>query len=143
MYGISLVENLYERFVVNINVAMASVLIIRSIFGSSCVSEVLRSKSSSNLGMVFNRLIWNDCPKLAKREGRIWKEDVPKPGNGRTFRRIVHYPEKYTVEPLNVTNLAGRDPVTGKFACLIKFQKRLQFDAFLSRMFKPDTFAIF
>lgn len=38
--------------------------------------------------------------------------DKPKPGEGKAFRRIVHYPEKYTVEPLNVTNLAGRDPVT-------------------------------
>jgi hypothetical protein len=90
---------------------MASAWIVRTLFGSSCVGEVITK--SSNFGMVCNRLIWNDCPKFAKREGRIWKEDVPKPGNGRQFRRIVHYPEKYTVQPLNVTNLAGRDPVTG------------------------------
>lgn len=76
----------------------------------------MRAKSSSNLGKACNRLIWNDCPKFAKREGRIWKEDVPKPGNGRSFRRIVHYPEEYTVQPLNVTNLAGRDPVTGNLS---------------------------
>jgi hypothetical protein len=93
---------------------MATALIARTIFGSSGVGEVLKIKFSSNLGIVWNRLIWIDCPKFVKREGRIWKEDVPKPGNGRQFRRIVHYPEKYTVEPLNVTNLAGRDPVTGK-----------------------------
>ncbi|KAK9504447.1 hypothetical protein O3M35_010775 [Rhynocoris fuscipes] len=30
------------------------------------------------------------------------------------FRRIVHYPEEYTVKPLNVTNLGGRDPKTGR-----------------------------
>lgn len=30
------------------------------------------------------------------------------------FRRIVHYPEEYTVKPLEVTNLGGRDPKTGK-----------------------------
>lgn len=43
-----------------------------------------------------------------------WKIKKPPPGvNGKCFRRIVHYPEKYTVEPLNVTNLGGRDPVTG------------------------------
>jgi hypothetical protein len=93
---------------------MASALIARTIFGSSGVGEVLKNNCSSKLGIVWNRLIWIDCPKFLKREGRIWKEDVPKPGNGRQFRRIVHYPDNYTVEPLNVTNLAGRDPVTGK-----------------------------
>ncbi|XP_068622445.1 large ribosomal subunit protein uL2m [Battus philenor] len=38
----------------------------------------------------------------------------PKPGLGISYRRIVHFPEEYTVKPLNVTNLAGRDPVTGR-----------------------------
>lgn len=37
----------------------------------------------------------------------------PKPGLGKAYRRIVHFPEEYTVKPLEVTNLAGRDPVTG------------------------------
>lgn len=37
----------------------------------------------------------------------------PKPGFGKSYRRIVHYPEEYTVKPLEVTNLAGRDPETG------------------------------
>lgn len=40
--------------------------------------------------------------------------DKPKPGEGIAYRRKVHFPSKYTVEPLNVTNLAGRDPVTGR-----------------------------
>nr|CAD7412732.1 unnamed protein product [Timema cristinae] len=40
--------------------------------------------------------------------------NVPKPGGGRSFRRIVHFPEEYTVKPLSVTNLAGRDPVSGR-----------------------------
>ncbi|XP_053976562.1 39S ribosomal protein L2, mitochondrial [Hylaeus volcanicus] len=40
---------------------------------------------------------------------------VPKPGvNGKSYRRIVHFKDEYTVEPLEVTNLAGRDPVTGR-----------------------------
>lgn len=66
---------------------------------------------------------------------------TPKPGAGKQFRRyviillevmlhsseflailkysslrLVHYPEdkKYTIKPLNVTHLAGRDPVTGR-----------------------------
>lgn len=40
----------------------------------------------------------------------------PKPeiGHGKSFRRIVHFPEKYTVKPLEVTNLGGRDPETGR-----------------------------
>ncbi|CAH0399430.1 unnamed protein product [Chilo suppressalis] len=38
----------------------------------------------------------------------------PKPGFGKAYRRIVHFPEEYTVKPLEVTNLAGRDPVTGR-----------------------------
>ncbi|XP_053687634.1 39S ribosomal protein L2, mitochondrial [Sabethes cyaneus] len=38
----------------------------------------------------------------------------PKPGTGKAYRRIVHYPEQYTVVPLQVTNLAGRDPDTGR-----------------------------
>ncbi|XP_049801105.1 39S ribosomal protein L2, mitochondrial [Schistocerca nitens] len=41
--------------------------------------------------------------------------EVPKPGvKGKSYRRIVHYEEKYTVKPLRVTNLGGRDPVTGR-----------------------------
>ncbi|OAD62701.1 39S ribosomal protein L2, mitochondrial [Eufriesea mexicana] len=40
---------------------------------------------------------------------------VPKPGvKGKSFRRIVHFKDEYTVEPLQVTNLGGRDPVTGR-----------------------------
>lgn len=37
----------------------------------------------------------------------------PKPGFGKAYRRIVHFPEEYTVKPIEVTNLAGRDPETG------------------------------
>ncbi|XP_063626992.1 large ribosomal subunit protein uL2m [Cydia splendana] len=40
--------------------------------------------------------------------------DKPKPGFGIAYRRIVHFPEEYTVKPLEVTNLAGRDPATGR-----------------------------
>lgn len=43
-----------------------------------------------------------------------WKlVKLPEPGTGKAFRRIVHFKDEYTVEPLQVTNLAGRDPVTG------------------------------
>lgn len=40
--------------------------------------------------------------------------EKPNPGDGKAFRRIIHYPAEYTVKPLEVTNLAGRDPVTGR-----------------------------
>nr|CAI5853116.1 unnamed protein product [Callosobruchus analis] len=47
---------------------------------------------------------------------RYKAKPVEKPliGHGKSFRRIVHYPEKYTVKPLEVTNLGGRDPKTGR-----------------------------
>lgn len=40
--------------------------------------------------------------------------EKPKPGTGKAFRRVVHFPDEYTVKPLAVTNLAGRDPLTGR-----------------------------
>ncbi|KAL5293167.1 MRPL2.2 family protein [Megaselia abdita] len=42
--------------------------------------------------------------------------EKPKPGTGISYRRIVHYPEngEYTVQPLKITHLAGRDPVSGR-----------------------------
>lgn len=43
--------------------------------------------------------------------------EKPIPGYGISYRRIVHYPEKYTVKPLDVTNLGGRDPVSGRLVC--------------------------
>ncbi|XP_055382850.1 39S ribosomal protein L2, mitochondrial [Condylostylus longicornis] len=38
----------------------------------------------------------------------------PKPGCGKQYRRIIHFPEEYTVEPLKTTHLAGRDPESGR-----------------------------
>ncbi|KAH8369768.1 hypothetical protein KR093_000969 [Drosophila rubida] len=40
--------------------------------------------------------------------------EKPKPGAGQQFRRIVHFPDQYTVQPLKITHLAGRDPVSGR-----------------------------
>lgn len=42
--------------------------------------------------------------------------EKPEIGKGISFRRIIHYPKDYTVKPLDVTNLAGRDPATGRVA---------------------------
>ncbi|PSN35212.1 hypothetical protein C0J52_16891 [Blattella germanica] len=61
------------------------------------------------------KCIWTECPKFGKsKEERIWKHELPKPGAGIAFRRRVNFPEKYTVEPLTVRNLGGRDPETGR-----------------------------
>lgn len=40
--------------------------------------------------------------------------EKPQPGNGKCYRRIIHYPDQYTVKPLDTTNLGGRDPKTGR-----------------------------
>jgi len=41
--------------------------------------------------------------------------ELPKPGPGNGYyRRVVHYPEKYTLKPVRYTNLAGRDPKSGR-----------------------------
>lgn len=46
--------------------------------------------------------------------GRFFEKPVV--GHGKAYRRKVHFPEKYTIKPLNVTNLGGRDPATGRVA---------------------------
>lgn len=40
--------------------------------------------------------------------------EKPKPGAGKQFRRIVHYTDEYTVQPLKISHLAGRDPESGR-----------------------------
>ncbi|KAL0273407.1 UNVERIFIED_CONTAM: hypothetical protein PYX00_006075 [Menopon gallinae] len=56
----------------------------------------------------------NVVPRRLKFAGRFFEKPVI--GHGKSFRRIVHFPEEYTVKPLNVTNLGGRDPETGRVA---------------------------
>ncbi|XP_041980791.1 39S ribosomal protein L2, mitochondrial [Aricia agestis] len=71
---------------------------------------------------LFSRLTINTSPSIVTRSIHvspsllISKPNLvkPKPGLGISYRRIVHYPEEYTVKPLEVTNLAGRDPVSGR-----------------------------
>lgn len=47
------------------------------------------------------------------RHVRVTKPEI---GHGKSYRRIVHFPDQYTVKPLEVTNLGGRDPKTGRLA---------------------------
>ncbi|XP_036346416.1 39S ribosomal protein L2, mitochondrial-like isoform X2 [Rhagoletis pomonella] len=55
------------------------------------------------------------CIKYATQvRGKCKVVEKPKPGAGQQFRRVVHYPKEYTVEPLKISHLAGRDPVTGR-----------------------------
>lgn len=68
----------------------------------------------NSLLRTFQRLtILDAVPQSVIQSRTIYKfVEKPKPGLGKAYRRIIHYPEKYTVKPLEVTNLAGRDPVT-------------------------------
>lgn len=52
---------------------------------------------------------------------------LPKIGTGKAFRRIIHYEDQYTVKPLEVTNLAGRDPVTGKVAFYFYYESLVKY----------------
>lgn len=65
---------------------------------------------------VLNTPRIKQLPFRQLQERNVWiKVDKPEPGvGGKSYRRIVHFPEKYTVKPLEVTNLGGRDPVSGK-----------------------------
>ncbi|CAH0553731.1 unnamed protein product [Brassicogethes aeneus] len=72
----------------------------------------------SNIARIFQRLSINEVTNVGRILGGIRQKtkfvELPEIGRGKAFRRIVHYPEQYTVKPLDVTNLAGRDPVTGR-----------------------------
>ncbi|KAI4495737.1 hypothetical protein M0802_008360 [Mischocyttarus mexicanus] len=66
---------------------------------------------------IFNSFIKSSpisCQIQSKRNR--WKYLKPQRPDepGKYYKRIVHYKNEYTIEPLNVTNLAGRDPVTGR-----------------------------
>lgn len=54
------------------------------------------------MGPPIKRLIGYDQPELPKPSGAFWRK--------------VLYPEKYTVKPLDVQRLGGRDPVSGELA---------------------------
>lgn len=71
----------------------------------------------SQLARSFQKLSLNntfiDIQKVFIR-GKAKYVEKPTTGHGVAFRRIIHFPEKYTVKPLNVTNLGGRDPQSGR-----------------------------
>ncbi|XP_015114440.1 39S ribosomal protein L2, mitochondrial [Diachasma alloeum] len=80
------------------------------------MSAVLRSvfaKNLSDLVLLHSPAV---CQVQLTRGTKSWRLiEKPKPGiNGKAYRRFVHFKDEYTVEPLQVTNLAGRDPITGR-----------------------------
>lgn len=73
----------------------------------------------SLLSSLFQKLIISNellvIPRTVASVRHIYHHvEKPKPAQGICYRRIVHYPKEYTVQPLEVTNLAGRDPVSGR-----------------------------
>lgn len=71
----------------------------------------------SLLTRAFGQLCLKELPNLPKVlcSVRHYKYlELPEIGRGIAFRRKVHFPENYTVKPLEVTNLGGRDPVSGR-----------------------------
>ena len=70
----------------------------------SCLTRILRTLTISEL---------SNFQKISVR-GKTKYVTKPATGYGVAFRRKVHFPENYTVKPLDVTNLGGRDPATGR-----------------------------
>lgn len=72
------------------------------------------NKLSLSIVLLKNLSIDNSIKCIGSIRTRYNYVELPKIGHGKCFRRIVHYPEEYTVKPLEVTNLGGRDPKTGR-----------------------------
>lgn len=73
----------------------------------------------AHLTRAIQKLYLTELPNVQKiilTNVRPYAKYVEKPeiGHGKSFRRIVHFPDTYTVKPLEVTNLAGRDPASGR-----------------------------
>uniref|UniRef100_A0A1B6K0D2 Uncharacterized protein n=1 Tax=Homalodisca liturata TaxID=320908 RepID=A0A1B6K0D2_9HEMI len=71
-----------------------------SISSSDALANPLIMQTRYRMGPPIKKLIGYDQPDLPKPSGAFWRK--------------VHFPEEYTVEPLEVTRLGGRDPVTGR-----------------------------
>lgn len=86
----------------SIRIKMSTMSLISRVFGKY-VAEICHKTASISCQIQPKRNQWN----LVK---------SGKPGiNGKSYRRIVHFKNEYTIEPLKVTNLGGRDPVTGAY----------------------------
>lgn len=82
-----------------------------SLFRRVCVNQIV-DFFGANAAVTYN----------APRRYRWTYFKLPKPGvDGKSYRRIIHFENEYTVKPLEVTNLAGRDPVSGTYCILLFF----------------------
>lgn len=78
----------------------------------------LISKSLKSTSLIGNSLKLNGpCLTIVK----FYLVPQFKPPPSGKFRRKVHYPDEYTVKPLDVTRLGGRDPETGKLRLFFMF----------------------
>lgn len=73
------------------------------------LNKLLAGLNIAGQSMIMKRAIHITTLNFASKPNVV----KPKPGFGKSYRRIVHFPEEYSVKPLEVTNLAGRDPETG------------------------------
>ena len=75
----------------------------------------MSSKIILNISRNINPIASHFQP-IRNRHSYYRELNIPKPGiKGKDYRRRIHFEKEYTVKPLNVTNLAGRDPVTGNY----------------------------
>ncbi|XP_051169762.1 39S ribosomal protein L2, mitochondrial [Leptopilina boulardi] len=88
----------------------------RSTFLKRILPQINLSASYANHNGLYPKLPITTTKRVGT---KIWRPMIlPQPGKGnQAFRRIVHFKDHYTIEPLNVTNLAGRDPNTGRLIC--------------------------
>ncbi|XP_034949906.1 39S ribosomal protein L2, mitochondrial [Chelonus insularis] len=85
---------------------MAASMIIRRIIANNIDTLLPKSPILCQLQQVRTTLSWTPSKK-------------PKPGiKGKSYRRFIHWEDEYTIKPLQVTNLAGRDPITGRKVCI-------------------------
>lgn len=88
-------------------------------FGSSVIGRFLHGQRT--ILNSINRFLVPDIQLNVQTNRNYFKlKETPKPGiKGKSYRRIVHFKDKYTIKPLEVTNLGGRDPVSGmlKVSC--------------------------
>lgn len=72
----------------------------------------------NKISIIFKQLTISEFSNSLKVIGSVRSKckfvEKPQIGHGISFRRIVHFPAEYTVKPLEVTNLGGRDPKTGR-----------------------------
>lgn len=76
---------------------------------TECSMKPILIQTRNRMGPPIKTLIGYDQPELPKPSGAFWRK--------------VLYPEKYTVEPLNVQRLGGRDPVSGKNTVQAKLER--------------------